>query len=96
MKAPPVIVFPVHGCKPAWEMNERESVAHLKKLRETIRGNWHHDGVKAAMQMLEHRAAILQRQAVQPGSGPHDAGQAFAVGELLALFHSVMMTEEEA
>lgn len=95
MKAPPVIVFPVHGCKPAWEMNERDSASHLKALRETIRKHWHEPGVKAVMELFEHRAALLQRQAVQPGGTPHEAGQAFAVGELLAVFHSVMMTEEE-
>ena len=95
MKAPPVIIYPLHGCEGVTHVNEKESLMLQTRLRETVRKNWHEPGVKAFIELLEQRTARTQRQAIQPGSNQHEAGQAYGLTEFLGLLHAIMMSSEK-
>lgn len=95
MKAPPVILYPLHGCSGVTHVNERESLMIQARLRETLRKNWNEPGVKAIIELLEQRTARTQREAIQSGSGPHEAGQAYGLTEFLGLLHGIVMSSEK-
>ena len=96
MKAPPVIVFPMHGCEGVGMLNEKQSLAKMARLREAVRREWQSAGVKALVELIEQRTARAQRAAVEPGAGPHEAGQAYGLQELLGVLHAVVLTQEES
>lgn len=96
MKAPPVIVYPLHGCDGVTQVNERESLLAQTRLRETVRKHWNEPGVKAFIELLEQRTARTQREAIQRGAGPHEAGQAYGLTEFLGLLHGIIMSCEKS
>jgi hypothetical protein len=95
MRAPPVIVYPLHGCQEVTHVNERESLLRAGKLREMVRKHWNEPGVKAFIELLEQRTARTQRQAIQPGATQHEAGQAYGLNEFLALLHGIVVSVEK-
>ncbi len=78
------ILFPVHGCEKAKPLTEVQMKAMLKKQLQDLQKNWENPGVKALVQMIEIEAATLQGRACLPGATLHDAGQGFALGQLVA------------
>lgn len=95
MRAPPVIIYPLHGCQDVTHVNEKDSQIRQTKLREIVRKHWHEPGVKAIVELLEQRTARIQKAAIQPGCAPHDAGQAYGLTEFLGLLHGIIMSVEK-
>lgn len=96
MSPPAVILFPSHGCQPAGQLTKKQQDEHLVTQRQAIRQHWEHAGVKAIVQLIERRAAMKQRAAVQPGAAPHDQGQAFALDELITVLNGIQSSVEES
>lgn len=89
------VVFPVHGCEPVGVMDERGAADAMRARREMIRQGWTQPGVKALVEMIEMRCAMLGKAAVAPGAGAHEQGQAFAMQELLGVITQIRLTGEQ-
>lgn len=89
---PPVLMYPLHGCEALGVMDEKAMTKRMKQMRQTIRTHWNHDGVKAMIEMIQLRTARMQREAIQAGAGAHAQGQAFALDELITVFHGILVS----
>lgn len=65
-------------------MTETEIKAMERRQQALIQKHWKHEGVKAVVALIETECAILQGRACQPGATAHDAGQGFALQQVVA------------
>lgn len=80
---PPAVVFPVYGCQPMRGMSREEMEKQQRTRAAELKKHWESDGVKAVVELIEIQGAICQRRACAREATSHDAGQAFALAELL-------------
>jgi hypothetical protein len=92
----PVVLFPIGGCEAEGRLTEGQYQVMLAELREKVRKHWNEPGLQAALALMEIRAARGQKEAIRPGAGVHDQGQAYGMGLLIGLLREVMASEEEA
>lgn len=83
---PPAVVFPVYGCQPMRGMSREEMDKQQRARAADLKKHWDDDGVKAVVELIEIQTAICQRRACSREATSHDAGQAFALSELLGQF----------
>lgn len=89
---PCAIVFPIYGCDPTRGHSREEMEAQSRTRCATLKKHWDHEGVKAVIELIEIQGALCQRRAIDRDATLHDAGQAFALGELLALLQRHRLT----
>lgn len=78
------IVFPLHGCEAAAPLTSEQVEAQMRELENAIKKHWENDGVEAIVKLIEMESAIKTGRACVPGATPHDAGQGFALQQLVA------------
>ncbi len=86
---PPALIYPVHGCKALAPMTKEEVEKLDANSRKTIRAHWKNEGVRALVQLLEREVGTKQARACLPGATLHDAGQGYALQQLLAKINGI-------
>lgn len=94
MNDPAVILYPSHGCQPVTGRTQAQLDAAMKLRRSAVKDAWEHPGVKALVEIIEQRGCRLQRTAIAPGATVHEAGQAYAIDELITVLHGILLSEE--
>ena len=88
-----VICYPVHGCEAARPMTEEEMAVAKEKSLRAIQKHWGNDGVKAIIELVEVKAAVLQARCTQEGSTQHVAGQAYGMQQLVGELQRLRWSE---
>ena len=76
-------------------MDAAEQSDRLDLLAGQIARSWNEEGLSALVEMLELRAAMKGRNAVQPTATPHDQGQAYAIQEMLGIVRAALATGQK-
>lgn len=92
---PPVILFPLHGCRNVQLMTERDALAAVRKNRLALRKHWTNPGVQALISILEITMARLTAGAIAPSGTEHERGQAYGVNEAIRVVRSVVTGRED-
>ncbi len=63
--------------------------------RKKIRAHWNNEGVCALVQLLEREVGTKQARACLAGATLHDAGQGYALQQLLAKINGIGLLKAE-
>lgn len=64
-------------------MTAEEVAVMRRNIILEVRKNWDNKGLKALVQYIEQKASTAKSRACLPGANQHDAGQGFALEQLV-------------
>lgn len=93
--APPVLLYPLHGCDNVQDLTQEQRVAKLREARQLLRKHWKHPGVQALVNILEFSAHAMTQEALLRNATKFDRGQAGAGLRMISSLRTIITGEEE-